>query len=114
MSDTVLVYVDDEKDLCGLIADLYGDDHNMKTFTNSCEALEFLNSTSSVKLVLSDYRMPEMTGVELSEKIERDDLAFYLMTGELEVDLSDYPRISGVLAKPVDFAKLSDLFEKYL
>lgn len=71
-------------------------------------------------LVLSDYSMPKMSGVELAEHIRNEfpDLPLLLITGfdqgKLELAMEQNPVIKGVLRKPVDSEKLSDAIRDVL
>ena len=100
-SRPVAVYVDDEPSLCrvfGLLLRRAGAD--ARTFTDPEEALEFI-AHNEVAVVICDYRMPEMTGLDLRGRIARD-VPFFLVSGDLSVeeDLGDDARLSGVISKP--------------
>ncbi|MBW2272903.1 MAG: response regulator [Deltaproteobacteria bacterium] len=77
------------------------------------EALgRFLAEPYGFDAVITDYRMPRMNGVELSERLlgERPDLAILVVSGypgEVDTDLAKALGIRGVLAKPVDTSQLT-------
>ncbi len=56
--------------------------------SNGVEALEVLQSDQKVEMVFSDINMPEMTGIELLERVRADEnlkkLPFVMITSELE------------------------------
>lgn len=58
--------------------------------SNGIEALEYLKSTKEkVDLILADIRMPEMTGIELLEKIREEELSdayFVILSGYADFD----------------------------
>lgn len=66
-------------------------------------------------LVLSDYSMPEMTGVELATAINDDfpGLPVIIMTGygrkRLEREMKDHPAIVTMIRKPLDRVQLSHI-----
>jgi signal transduction histidine kinase len=61
----VLVVVDDEPDVLHSVHDLLRMDYQVHTFKRGVEALEFLRSAPRAHVILSDQRMPGMSGVEV-------------------------------------------------
>jgi DNA-binding NtrC family response regulator len=108
MSDPIVVYVDDEPLLCRLfeLNTQAQADWQVITFTKASEALEYLlhNQTS---VVVCDYRMPEMTGVELLNRLTGEPPPFLLVTGDHsldEVELDE--RVHRVVQKPFRYDEL--------
>ncbi len=66
---TVLV-VDDEPDLLHTVHDLLRMDYEVVTRSNAASALEVLNSDKIIHVIMSDQRMPGMSGVELLREAE--------------------------------------------
>jgi CheY-like chemotaxis protein len=67
-----ILLVDDEKDICQLVKDLFEEEgHKVLTALSGDEALVLLRK-QRVDLVLIDYFMPVMDGRELLEKIRAD------------------------------------------
>jgi two-component system, NtrC family, response regulator len=103
---TVLV-VDDEKNYLVVLEDLLEDEgYQVLTASSGTEALEILEKTP-VDTVLSDIKMPGMSGIELLERINaRDpDLPVVLMTAFAEVDQAVFAMKKGALdhiQKPFD------------
>lgn len=111
-----VVYIDDEPALCRIFARiLKRTGADVKTFDRAMEAVEFLASGADVSVLLCDYRMPELSGLQVLEKLERD-IPFYLVTGDLSVgqDVADKPGVSGVLNKPFKPTQLLELLKPYL
>ena len=71
MGNPVIVTVDDQEFICGLVATILKDTYDVHTFTSGEKAIAFL-STHSVDLILLDYEMPEMTGYEVLMAIHAD------------------------------------------
>lgn len=71
MSDDVkILCVDDEKNVLKSIERLFLDtDYEILTATSGEEGLELLKNTDSIQLVVSDYRMPKMNGVEFLKEV---------------------------------------------
>ncbi len=68
MTPTIL-YVDDEQDNLVSFKAVFRRQYNILIAESAAEALEIL-SKEAIGLVISDQRMPKMTGVELFEKIK--------------------------------------------
>ncbi len=80
------------------------------------EAFELL-AEQDVALVLCDQEMPEMTGLELRERLGPDfGTPFVLLTGYAEADElgSDQTRIDGWLTKPASSADLANTIHRFL
>jgi signal transduction histidine kinase len=60
-----LVIVDDESDVLSSLYNLLRMEYRVVTFDYAADALEFLRADPAVEVILSDQRMPEMTGVEV-------------------------------------------------
>jgi len=84
---TVLV-IDDEKNYLVVLEDLLGDEgHEVLTASSGNEGLDIIRATP-VDTVLTDIKMPGMSGIELFEEIRNidPDLPVILMTAFAEVD----------------------------
>src|SRR5262245_23114876 len=81
----------------------------------AAEALAMLERRS-YELVVTDYLMPGMTGLELAEKLsaEHPGLDVVLLTGSVLPDLADRIRGFGfeVLHKPFRFDAFKELIER--
>jgi signal transduction histidine kinase len=60
-----LLVVDDESDVLSSVRDLLRLQYRVVTFQRGADALEYLKSNPNVDVILSDQRMPEMSGVEV-------------------------------------------------
>jgi signal transduction histidine kinase len=60
-----VLLVDDEFEVLTVLEALLEDDWEVMTAPGGAEALEILNARGDIDLVITDQRMPEMTGVEL-------------------------------------------------
>lgn len=95
-----LMLVDDEHDILELskMALNQGNrDLNIKTTTIPNKVLEQLE-TSNLDAIISDYNMPQMTGVDLLEKVREidEDLPFILYTGEGTEEIAEEAINAGV------------------
>ena len=81
------------------------------------EAARALVRTRAYSMVISDYEMPDGTGLELLEYVSqvRRDLPFILLTGYDDIPLARRAIESGAadfLTKPVDIRQLVRLIEQ--
>ena len=118
---TVLLVDDDARNIFALSSVLERRGMKVPTATTGSEAIELLNSTPDVSLVLMDIMMPEMDGYETMEVIRQNPalrrlpiiaLTAKAMKGDrekcLEAGASDY------LAKPVNTEQLLSALRMWL
>lgn len=82
--------------------------------TNPFKAIETTLSTPSIRAVVTDQRMPEMSGAELISQLHKRlpperQVKYLILSGYLEgiSETKDMPSVK-LLEKPVDAAALSD------
>jgi signal transduction histidine kinase len=103
---TVLV-VDDEPDVVQSVQDLLRLDYRVLGTTRAAEALQILQE-QEVHVVMSDQRMPEMTGVEFLRRIrgEHPDAIRLLFTGYADIkaviDAINQGNVYRYITKPWD------------
>ena len=93
-----ILVVDDSEFFASLVADTLAADHSMSTvsITNPRDALSDVEY-ETVDCVVSDYQMPELTGLELYEAIdERYDVPFILVTSEGDEEVASRAIRAGV------------------
>jgi DNA-binding NtrC family response regulator len=82
-----IVIVDDELSICKALSNqLKRFDHQVSWFTNSLEAMNFIRK-SQIDLVISDIKMPNLSGFKLLEELHISQSAteIILMTGSVDV-----------------------------
>jgi DNA-binding NtrC family response regulator len=82
------------------------------------QALDQLDNINTVDIVLTDYAMPGMNGIELLQKIRKicKSLPVILMTAYGDKDLvveAMHHGCSGFIDKPFDIDELLDIVNKY-
>ncbi|MBA4792231.1 MAG: response regulator [Phenylobacterium sp.] len=104
-SRPILLLVDDEPDILVALEDLFEDDYRVVAARSGREGLQRLTELREVAVILSDQRMPEMTGdAFLAQAREISDAQAILLTGY--ADLSSVTSalnrggIVGYAAKP--------------
>ncbi len=104
---TTVLVVDDEKNYLVVLEDMLEDEgYQVLTASSGTQALELIHA-KPVDTVLSDIKMPGMSGIELLEKIKAvdPDLPVILMTAYAEVDQAVEAMKEGALdhlQKPFD------------
>ncbi len=106
-SPTLLV-VDDEQDVLSSVRDWLRIDYRVITFQRGAEALDYLRSGQCAQVILSDQRMPEMTGVEVlrQAKAIRPETTRLLFTAYIDIrtviDAINQGHVFRYIAKPCD------------
>lgn len=102
-----ILYVDDEAHNLTSFAATFRKEYKIHTATNGNEALEIMRS-NEIKLVITDQRMPEMTGIQLLEKLspEFPDSIRMILTGfsdiEVIIEAINSGRVFRYITKPWD------------
>ena len=113
-----ILLVDDEKDILELFTE-YLTSNGLKIipFSNPIEALNFLNSNvNNCSLVITDYSMPQMSGLDFIKHIRNIDVNFIIkiilitayIKNNLVIDKSSNLRIDKIIEKPIPLEKLKD------
>jgi DNA-binding NtrC family response regulator len=105
--------IEDDADLLELFADtLYRNGFSVDKFTDPHDALvSFERNSDGYDLVLSDIRMPGLTGIELVKRIKQINaktncvLMSAFETGQLESELKELD-LSTLMKKPIHIDQL--------
>jgi PAS domain S-box-containing protein len=113
VSLVVLAVDDDGLVLTNTVAMLDDLGHTGIAASSGKEALEILGHQDSVDLVITDYAMPHMTGLQLAEAIKREwpELPVIIATGFAEME-SEVQPVLPKLAKPFTEAELVKELER--
>jgi len=118
-----IMIVEDEKELASLFkAFLERMGYDAVSFTDPLVALEFFKqSTKEFSLILTDLRMPEMSGIELAAEIRKfnDKIKIILITAFMVDDLVvsetyKIAKINEIVQKPVKIAALREIINTVL
>ena len=114
--DAVLI-VDDESDLANLFTHaLKAADLNAIGFDSPLSALEYIRENhDTICLIVTDWKMPDMNGLELTKKVNEIDneIGVMLMSAyELDEDQLKEINKDDYLKKPVHMAKLIDSIKR--
>jgi signal transduction histidine kinase/CheY-like chemotaxis protein len=103
-----IMLVDDEKQIASAFLDILTIlEYKVTIFTDSLLALETLrNHSTDFDLLITDYTMPNLTGIEIAEKMKESNLNIpvILCSGYVHQDIEEASRkagISEILRKPI-------------
>ena len=112
-----ILYVDDEINNLVSFKALFRLKYHVFTAEGGKEAMEILNK-ENIQVIITDQRMPEMTGVELLESIveTHPDPIRILLTGYADlnavIDAVNKGKIYHYLSKPWNEKELEDTIER--
>jgi response regulator RpfG family c-di-GMP phosphodiesterase len=116
--------VDDEKDILDLFSEyLSSNGFNTISFQNPLEALNyFYQNPNYCSLVIADYKMPQMSGIDLIKKIQEKDTDYKIKTiiisafikDNLPYDKSYITMIDKILEKPVYLDRLKNEIQELI
>jgi two-component system chemotaxis response regulator CheV len=125
-----ILLVDDEDDILHLFCEyLASAGYNIASFNNPIDALNYLykedekNLLANCLLVITDYTMPQMLGLDFLKKIREKDITFKIkiilisafITSDLNVDdISKNLKIDKVIEKPIHLENLKNEIQKLL
>lgn len=107
MADKTVLVVDDEIHIVHVVAiKLRNNGYEVVSADNGADALD-LALTEKPDIIVTDYQMPIMTGLELVENLRRNeetrDIPVIMLTARsfaIEQEQQDALKISGCLSKP--------------
>ncbi len=112
-----LLYVDDEATNLRVFKANFRKFFNVYTTTNPIEAIELLKN-EEVQIIVTDQRMPEMTGTQFLEKILPDhpDVIKIILTGFTDIEaIKDGVNRCGIfkyITKPWNFDEMKGVLER--
>ncbi len=119
-----ILLVDDEKDILDLFSEyLSSSGFNTISFQNPMKALDyFYQYQSNCSLVITDYKMPQMSGLELIKKIREKDIDYKIKTlvisafikDNLPYDKSYFLTVDKILEKPVYLDRLKKVIQELI
>ena len=112
-----VLVIDDEFFICEVLSDMLKcKGHTTTTTTDSREALELFEK-NGYDLVLTDYRMPHLNGVELTRRMKarKPTVPIGLISGSLDdLHSEDLAIFAAVISKPFSIDNLTEAIERAL
>lgn len=119
--DYHILVVDDEEKVAKFLTEMLKNKGCAVTTLNSSQqAMDFfMQNKQSIDLVITDQTMPELTGIELTEKMlaENPDLPVFLVTGYSEEVDNEKALALGIreyITKPLKLSELAEKIQKHL
>jgi len=119
-----ILVLDDDFDIATLIKmALQKDGHNVFSFTDPLLALEHFKLKHSIySLVMSDLRMPNMSGFQFIQNIRLVEprikvllMSAFDVTGDIEFSAhSKKHEIDGFIQKPISIKKLNGIVDEHM
>ncbi len=117
-NDFYILLVDDEKDILDLFSEyLTSNGFNTISFDNPIKAIKyFYQNPNNCSLVITDYKMPQMSGIDLIKKIKEKDTNYKIKTiiisafikDNIPYDKSYITTVDKILEKPVYLDRLKN------
>ncbi|MDH4247973.1 MAG: response regulator, partial [Deltaproteobacteria bacterium] len=113
MTNISVLFVDDEEDIRISFQDRFEDQFSVKLASDGREALQILEQDSSIDVVVTDIRMPNMDGLEMIKRARErtPDLGFIVVSGHGDTeDVITALRLGArnFLRKPYSFTDLEE------
>lgn len=115
-----MILIDDEpliiSSLSSVLQDLPTGFHLAASFTNPLEALDYI-ATHSVDLVITDIKMPQMSGIDLAKEISEHypNTKIIFLTAYSEIEYAQQAikhNVGAYLLKPIDMEEFTEALEK--
>ncbi|MFO7984980.1 MAG: response regulator [Desulfatiglandaceae bacterium] len=113
-----ILVLDDETDACDLIERILSSAHDVTTFTEEQEAIDFAGR-EPVDLAILDIKLKTMSGVDVLARLKQDhpDMKAIMLTGYPTVETARRSLTLGAheyLVKPIDIDELEQKVKKVL
>jgi OmpR-family two-component system manganese-sensing response regulator len=116
-----ILFVDDDEDSCQMMSIMLNltDENFAVTLANTAEQALALIETQQFDMFILDYRLPDLTGVELCGRIRQIDsrtpIMFYSgMAREIDRQSAKTAGADEYLIKPNDLNRIPETIQRYL
>jgi CheY-like chemotaxis protein len=128
-NDSYILLVDDEDDILHLFCEyLQSAGYKITSFDNPINALDYVNKNdentlANCSLVITDYKMSQMSGLDFINKIREKDtdykIKMILISAYIKNDLNiddklNHLKIDKIIEKPIHLENLKDEVKKLL
>ena len=120
MKKTIL-FVDDEEINLFVLSRRFEEDFNVLTSNSSSEAISIIKEKKGeIHALISDVKMPEMTGIQMIEKVQDylENVPCFLLTGydnheDVDRALSN-KQVKKLFKKPFNYNEISETLKEHL
>ena len=113
-----VMLIEDEDMVRDVISEILTDlSYHVVSFSNGVAALDYYKKNSSeIDIVISDMRMPNMTGLQLNKKLRalNPKLPFIMLSGFVNEITLEEDEITTILAKPVTVKNMENAIKTLL
>ena len=121
-SEKSIIIVDDEESILDFVKyNLTKEGYEVVTFDNAESAIIYFEAHNRVSLIISDWLLPEKSGIDLLEMVKNDNrlynIPFIMMTiknSNADINLALRKGVNDYLVKPFKLADLKERVHKYL
>lgn len=109
-----VLYVDDEVDNLLLFKMNFRSDYNIITIDHPLECIKLIEA-EEIKVVITDYKMPILNGMQLVEKIKaiKPEVVCIILSGYVEAEVvTDKSKLFGYIMKPYKRNEVLETLEK--
>ena len=122
ISNSKILIVDDQEEVRTTVEKMImRTGYKTSSSSSPLEALDLIRENpDDFDLIVSDYTMPDMTGLDFAEEIHNDlpSIPIIILTGykksKLEEIIANYPSVKIILDKPIDSRSLNSAVYKIL
>ncbi|NCN27637.1 response regulator [bacterium] len=115
-----IVFVDDDRVLTKLLS-TYLESYDLKISSFNCghKALSFIEVDKKPDLIISDMNMPQMSGHEFLQKLDKDtstkSIPVLVFSGSEDTETkATFPQIKAFVKKPCPPEKLLQIIEQHI
>lgn len=115
-----VLYLDDEPINLELFVLTFSHVYNILTAISGAAGLEILKKHPEITIVISDMKMPEMSGLEFIKKAQEifPNIFYFILTGfDISPEISealDVKLINAYFSKPLDIERIEDSITEVL
>lgn len=117
MKNVKIMFIDDDKLISEVVYEFFNNLYDIKVYVDPFEALNELKK-SYYDILIADYRMPGIDGIELFKEAKKNSLYSYgilfsaYTTPEMEKEAIEKDLVSVIVGKPFKFDKFQTVIDR--
>lgn len=119
MAAKLILIIDDDMDFCEQMMEAFTFEGHSVEFTNDAKKGEMLIRNGNHDIILMDFKMPLLSGVDILKKLKADNIRkrIFIISGMpfTEQALKEkkvFDMVSGIIAKPIDLKALIEMLNE--